>query len=96
MKSFYSFFSQTFFYGISSVLARVLNFFLVPLYTNIFPADQYGLVTVMYSSIVFIFIISSLGMEATFFRFINKEENKKEVYSTVGWLLISLHFCCWF
>ena len=92
MKSFYSFFSQTFFYGISSVLARVLNFFLVPLYTNIFPADQYGLVTVMYSSIVFIFIISSLGMEATFFRFINKEENKKEVYSTVGWLLIFSSF----
>ena len=89
MKSLKSFFSQTFYYGFSSVFARVLNFFLVPLYTRVFTDDEYGLVTVLYSCVVFIFIISSLGMEAAFFRFINREKNKKEVYATAGFILIS-------
>ena len=41
------FLKQTVFYGLSSVVARILNFLLVPLYTSIFILEQYGVVSEM-------------------------------------------------
>ncbi len=87
MKILSSFFSQTIYYGFSSVLARLLGFLLVPLYMAYFPTGEYGKVAIFYSVIAFLAIIFSLGMESAFFRFINQVKNKKEVYSTTAIIL---------
>ncbi len=71
-------------YGLSSIIGRFLNWCLVPLYTIMFPAEEYGIVTFMYSVVALALIILTYGMETGFFRFANHERYKDpmEVYST--------------
>ena len=75
-------------YGFSTILVRILNYFLVPLHTNIFGRSEFGMVTNLYAYVAIFLIILTYGLETGFFRFINKEKNDKNiVYSTC---LISL------
>ena len=73
---------QTATYGLSSILGRVLNYFLVPLYTRVFTTDQYGVVTEMYAYVAFLIIILTYGMETAFFRFSSDPGIKRTVYGT--------------
>lgn len=73
--------SQTFVYGLSSIIGRLLNYFLVPLYTNVFATNEYGIVIELYTYISFLMIILTYGMETGFFRF-SKLENPDKVFST--------------
>ena len=45
---------QTVIYGASSVLGRVLNYLLVPLYTSVFAPAEYGIVTELYGFVAFL------------------------------------------
>lgn len=78
-------------YGLSSIIGRFLNWCLVPIYTNVFAADQYGIVTLIYSAVALLLIILTYGMETGFFRFANHERwtDPMQVYSTS---LMSLGF----
>ncbi len=78
---------QTAIYGLPSIIGRILNYFLVPLYTRIFTQGEYGTVSLMYSFVAVVFIILTYGMETSFFRFFESEKEKKKVYST-GFLSI--------
>lgn len=71
-------------YGISSIVGRFLNWCLVPLYTIMFPAEEYGVVTYVYSVVALVLIILTYGMETGFFRFANHDKWKDPmtVYST--------------
>ena len=71
-------------YGLSSIIGRFLNWCLVPLYTQMFPAQEYGVVTYVYSAVALALIILTYGMETGFFRFANHDRYKDpmEVYST--------------
>lgn len=71
-------------YGLSSIVGRFLNWCLVPLYTQMFPSSEYGVVTYVYSIVALALIILTYGMETGFFRFANHERYKDptEVYST--------------
>lgn len=71
-------------YGISSIVGRFLNWCLVPLYTIMFPAEEYGVVTYVYSVVALALIILTYGMETGFFRFANhdKWQDPMTVYST--------------
>lgn len=56
-------------YGISSILGRMLNWLLVPLYTQyLIPAD-YGIVTELYAYVAFLVILYTYGLETAYFRF---------------------------
>ena len=81
--------SQTAIYGLSSVVGRLLNYLLVPLYTRYFLPEEYGVVTELYAYVAFLVIILTYGLETAFFRFSQTEKNKRVVYSTS---LISLLF----
>lgn len=74
--------SQTAVYGLSSILGRLLNYLLVPLYTRVFSPEQYGVVTEMYAYVSFLIIILTYGMETAFFRFSQNQSDKEKVYST--------------
>ena len=80
--------SQTAVYGLSTILPRFLNYWLVPFFTYKFtnPAD-FGINTAIYAYISFLNVLLTYGMETAFFNFVNKNENKQVVYSTA---LISL------
>ena len=72
-------------YGISSIVGRFLNYLLVPLYTHVISAASggYGIVTNLYAYTALILVILTFGMETTFFRFANKEdEDTNTVFST--------------
>lgn len=79
-----SLFKDTAIYGVSSIVGRFLNWCLVPLYTIMFPAAEYGVVTYVYSIVALALIILTYGMETGFFRFANHDRYKDptEVYST--------------
>jgi O-antigen/teichoic acid export membrane protein len=74
---------QTAIYGLSSVIARILNFLLVPFYTRVFtdPAE-YGVVNELYAYFAFLIIILTYGMETAFFRFSTKHKDSDVVFST--------------
>lgn len=72
-------------YGLSSIVGRFLNYLLVPLYTHVISAASggYGIVTNLYAYTALILVILTFGMETTFFRFANKEdEDASTVFST--------------
>ena len=78
---------QTAIYGISSVIGRLLNYLLVPLYTRYFAPEEYGIVTELYAYVAFLVIFLTYGIETAFFRFSKKENDSEKVYGTA---LISL------
>jgi len=71
-------------YGISTIVARLLNFLLVPFYTNIFDPSSYGIVATVYSYIAICAIFYSYGLESAYFRFASGKEvgSEKENFST--------------
>ena len=69
-------------YGLSSIVGRFLNWCLVPLYVWIFPTEEYGIVSYLYSFTAVALVILNYGMETGYFRFANKEPDPEKVYST--------------
>jgi O-antigen/teichoic acid export membrane protein len=84
--------SQTAIYGITSIVGRLLNWFLVPVYIGMakFTPDQYGIITEMYSYVAFLVVFLTYGMETAFFRFSTlQEHDNKKVYSTIIYSLFT-------
>ena len=48
---------QTAIYGLSSIVGRLLNYLLVPLYTRIFDPAQYGVVSEFYAIVTFLIVL---------------------------------------
>jgi O-antigen/teichoic acid export membrane protein len=94
-------FKQTAIYGLATVLPRMFSFLLVPIYTELLPKAAYGKVSIIFSWMIFFNVILAYGMETAFFRFYNKEADKKSVletttvsifWSTFAFLFLSLLF----
>jgi O-antigen/teichoic acid export membrane protein len=75
---------QTAIYGISSILGRLLNYLLVPLYSRLFLPPEAAVYIEFYAYAAIFLVILTYGMETAFFRFINdkQENNQHRVYST--------------
>ena len=85
MANLKSLFKDTAIYGLSSIVARFVNYLLVPIQTAKFAASggEYGVITNVYAYVSLLIILLTFGMETTFFRFMSKEgEDPKKVYST--------------
>ena len=77
---------QTIVYGLTSIVGRLLNWFLVPIYLGVakFSPDQYGIITEMYSYVAFLVVFLTYGMETAYFRFSTLNEHAtKNVYTTI-------------
>ena len=61
--------SETAIYGLSTILARMLNFLIVPLYTRVLATDNYGSYTEIMSYIAVLQVVLVLGLETGCFRF---------------------------
>ncbi|WP_233260764.1 lipopolysaccharide biosynthesis protein [Pedobacter sp. HMWF019] len=88
MSVFKKFAGQTMIYGISTIFSRLFNFILTPIYTRVYAEGVYGIFTKMYSYASILNVILAFGMETTFFRYLNKyEDKKKEVYNNSFWII---------
>ncbi|TDE55136.1 lipopolysaccharide biosynthesis protein [Flavobacterium sp. GT3P67] len=77
-------FKQTAIYGLATVIPRMFSFILVPLYTDLLPKAEYGKVSIIFAWMIFFNVILAYGFETAFFRFYNKETDKKSVVETTS------------
>ncbi len=74
---------QTAVYGLSSIIGRLLNYLLVPLYTRVFMTGEYGVIVEMYSYVAFLIVFLTYGMETAMFRFYHaKKDDRRTVFGT--------------
>ncbi len=76
--------TDTAIYGISTIVARLLNFILLPLYANILSPSEFGIQANIYAYIAFFILFYVYGMESAYFRFASSKElgSEKENFST--------------
>jgi O-antigen/teichoic acid export membrane protein len=76
--------TDTAIYGISTIVARLLNFILLPLYANILSTSEFGIQANVYAYIAFFILFYSYGMESAYFRFASSKEigTEKDNFST--------------
>jgi len=77
------FLSDTIIYGLTTIVARVLNFLLTPFFVQKFEASIYGIFTNLYAYAAMVNAILAFGMETTYFRFLQrvKKEEKENVFN---------------
>lgn len=86
---------ETALYGLSTILARVINFLFVPFYTRLLSTESYGVVTEFMAYIAVLQVVLVLGLETGCFRFANRPGvDPDRVYSdALGMVsLVSLAF----
>ncbi|MEP1791633.1 oligosaccharide flippase family protein [Reichenbachiella sp.] len=64
---------DTMWYGLSSIVGRMISYLLVPLYTTVFLPGEYGIVTELYAYTAFLYPVFTYGIETAYFRFSNKD-----------------------
>ena len=88
MASIKSLVGQTLIYGLGTIVPRLLNYLLLtPFYTRIFDKGEYGSLTILYTYVAFLLVFLTYGMETTFFKFSETEQNKDKVFSTASWAM---------
>lgn len=88
-------FSDTLIYGISSVLARFINYLLVPLHTGVFDTAKYGVMGLVYAAIAFLNVIFTFGMESAYLRYAEDRKEAANVFKTLQIaLLVFATFLC--
>lgn len=85
---------ETAVYGLSTILARIINFIFVPIYTRMLTTGSYGIAAEFLAYIAILQVVLTLGLETGCFNFANKHDKPSDVFSnallTVG--LLSLLF----
>lgn len=102
MSLYKNLFKQTLIYGLATVFPRIISFILNPLFVYYLKGKaEMGQVSVIFAYLVFFNVVLAYGMETSFFRFYNSEDDKKKViststvslfWSTLGFLVLALLF----
>ena len=80
---------QTAIYGLSTIVGRLLNYLLVPLWTYRFPNPaDFGVTTEFYAYTTFLNVILTYGMETALFNFSAKSNRNPAVYRTAVFSLL--------
>ncbi len=82
---------ETAIYGIPTIIGRFINWLLVPLYTNVFPNSEYGIVINLMAYTAIFLVLLTYGMETGYFRFASRE-NPEKVFSTIMTSVLSTTF----
>jgi len=75
-------FSHAAIYGLSSILGRIINWLLTPLYINVYPTEEYGILSDLYGFSFYWAVIITFGQETAFFRFSTEKSNFRTYYSS--------------
>ncbi len=79
--------SDTALYGLGSIVGRLLNYLLVPFYTNLLLPAEYGTITEWYAYAAFLQSLYAYGMEAAYFRF--AAQQAKYFHAAASTLLVT-------
>lgn len=71
---------ETLIYGTSTVLARLLNFCLVPFYTYYLLPNDYGIIATTFAVVALLNVIFLFGMDQSYLRFASEAEEKANVF----------------
>ena len=82
---------ETVFYGLGSILPKFLNFLLVRLHTDVFPPEEYGVITKLFAYVAVINIIFMFGMETAYFRFATKPgADEKRIFNLAQTVVVAI------
>ncbi|MGB0431499.1 MAG: lipopolysaccharide biosynthesis protein, partial [Bacteroidia bacterium] len=80
--------SQTMVYGVSTILGRLLNFALIPIFTHLLDAPKdMGYVNSLFGYVALLYVLCTMGMETTFFFYANKTNEKKAFNNAITIIL---------
>jgi len=82
--------SDTAIYGISSIVGRLINFLLFPLYSNVFLPSEYAPIVVVYAAFMFLNILFQHGMESSYMKFATDRSELSGRSSAFGTAVVSL------
>lgn len=85
--------SETAIYGVSTIVGRLVNYLLVPIYLGFFTAEQYGVVGFVYMSFLILNHVFQHGMESAYLKYASGSEGRarvKRVFSTATWSLLGV------
>lgn len=71
---------ETLIYGTSTVLARLLNFCLVPFYTYYLLPGDYGIIATTFAVIALLNVIFLFGLDQSYLRFASEQDQKTDVF----------------
>lgn len=81
MNPLRSLLGQTAIYGVSTILVRMLNWILTPIYSRWILKTEIGVQAEFMAMVAALNVLYMLGMETSFFRF-NRDNDSKSVYTT--------------
>jgi len=75
---------QSMIYGVGHVMARLITFLLLPLYTHTFTQDEYGALSLAYAFMGFALILYRYGMDTALMKYsVQKSGQERNKYITV-------------
>ena len=77
--------TQSLIYGAGHIIARSVTFLLLPLYTNVFSLENYGVISLVYTFLGFINVILHYGLDASLLKHYvpaNQKERKSILTNT--------------
>lgn len=81
---------ETAIYGMSTILARFINFLFLPLYTYYLSTTDYGVLTEFMAYIAILQVMLVMGLETGCFRFANKEGNNPQTVFSNALITVSI------
>ncbi len=91
---------HTLIYGAGHILARLVTFLLLPLYTNVFTRSDYGVISLAYTFIGFMIVILHYGLDSSLMKYYSpegEEERKKYLSSAyVSYVITTAVFVLFF
>jgi len=83
-------------YGLSTILARFLNFLLMPFYTHYLQPSQYGIVATVFSCIAFFSVIYGFGVNQGYMRYYDEKKSLPSSFNFVFYNSIIFSFIIFF
>ncbi|RMF09943.1 MAG: polysaccharide biosynthesis protein [Candidatus Neomarinimicrobiota bacterium] len=77
---------QSLIYGLGHILSRIITFLLLPLYTNVFTPEEYGLISLAYTFLGFMNVILHYGLDAALMKYyVPAEAEERKTILTTAW-----------
>ncbi len=80
--------NQTIWYGLSNILGRFISYLLTPLLTYTFDSELFGEISIIFATAAFLNILFTFGMETSYFRFTQQNEEKQIFNTTFTAILV--------
>jgi O-antigen/teichoic acid export membrane protein len=82
---------ETVLYGLGSILPKFLNFLLVTLHTDVYPPEEYGVITKLFAYVAVVNVLFMFGMETAYFRYATKPgADEKRIFNLAQTVVVSI------